>query len=258
MLNAAADTIALDTAKSLLSADAASVFGSSAVSAYPSVVFGRMEAVLRPNIFELSFGFMAAWLLFFLFVIFICWLKYKEISAVALYLFDFRKFLKVQPSQRWLNLLVFACFSLFTLALLTANVCQVLFVKAPLGIAFLVSLGGLVLFFLSKHFVCCAIQTITQQRMFAANILCTNVYTFFTMCFLIVTLFFVQTLVIPPHAVQLMYVQIAIVGIFLLYYFVKTLVIFAYEKIPFFFWLLYVGTIEVLPLAVIYKLIIKD
>jgi hypothetical protein len=149
-------------------------------------------------------------------------------------------------------------FSLFALSLLTANLWRTTSADANLGIAFAVSVGALTLYFAAKYFICLTIQIVAQQRQFLYNVLCANVFTFFAMCFLLIPLFFAQTLVTAPYVEPLTQAQAWVAGAFFFFYCIKTLTIFLYERIPFFFWLLYFCTIELLPLAVMYKFVMNS
>jgi hypothetical protein len=238
--------------------DPAAVFGAHTLPVYSAVDYSAAEPLLRSNLLGISFGTGISLFLLIAMVLFFCFSQRKKITAIAFYIFNFKKFLKIQPVQQWLNFFIFAGFSLLTLALLAANLWHVQFATPNIGIPFVIALGGLMFYFLSKYFICFVIQVIAQQRMFLFNIFSANVYVFFAMSLLVVPLFFVQMLVIPIYFESLLTIQMWIAGIFLLYYFVKTLTIFIADRIPIFFWMLYICTFEILPIMILYKMLLTN
>jgi hypothetical protein len=175
---------------------------------------------------------------------------------VAWYILNYRKFLTVQRLQSFQFLFVIAIFGLLSMAMLLTGTWQV-FQKPPeaqnTAHIYFIFFGGLLLYFLGKGVVCRMIQKITQQKTLFDSVLYNQIYVFFAMCFVLMPLFFMQTLVAPPFLETLMYVQLGIFATFILFYFVRMFTIFARENVPLFFLGLYFCTIEILPVIVIYK-----
>jgi hypothetical protein len=235
---------------------AQTMFGKYSISVMPPATAAR-EGSLRESIFKFNAHFGLVWALLCLFLVVLFLRRQKKVNVIISNLFYYRKFVNIQRFQSAQLLTTYGLFCILILAACIAEIGQV-FQGISLDdggfmINFAIAFVGCALFFALKSGICYVILSIAKQKALFINMFYTQIFTFVAMCFTLIALCCVYTLVLPVNAISLLYIQGAVALLFLLIYFVRSFFIFVEKEVPFFFWLLYFCTVEILPIALVCK-----
>jgi len=232
-----------------------SVYGKNAMLMYPSINYNKADLILRSNRIDITFTSVLSWTLLFSLILYLNLSQSKKIWACILYFFNFKKYNNQQYYLKWFDILFYVLFFLFSLSLFITNICKQIQIEITPIIICLLSIIALLMYFVFKYCICQLIQICTNQSLFVYNLSYVTIYTLFAMSILIILLFCIQTFVLLPFQDVFMQIQIWIVGAFVIFYIIKTLMLFLYNHISFILWLIYFCTIEIIPILLIYKFI---
>lgn len=212
----------------------------------------------RQNMVLFDFKFGLPLLLFIVLLVFVVSSR-KSFRKMVVSFASFKKFWSYQRAQIWGEIPFFVLlfiFSIFPISLLCAESARTyfpVFSENSFGHTFLYACAAVGTLLLLRLLCYRLVGVVAKERMLFNDMVYTQLIFFAVLGLAIVPAFLVRDFLDESIAKNILF-PLSLVSLFIFcLYFFRTIRLFLRVKTPFLFWILYFCTLEILPLAVIFK-----